>query len=247
VKSERQLLDEIRLREASLDDAGRERDAGELADADYSAIVEREKRALALARHDLEMLAVPLKDAATPVRKGSAARHRPRRRLLIALVCFALAAGVLVWANLGLRQAGTSATGGLNLTQSQKLRQLLIEGEDDVANGDGVAALAAFQQVLAISPNNVDALTETGWLDFSAGSSSANATVVAHGVSLLRRAVLLAPNQAAPRLYYALVAYEMPGNRALAAAQFRVFVKLHPSATQLALAAKILRALKIKS
>jgi hypothetical protein len=244
VKSERQLLDEIRLREASLDDAGRERDAGELADAEYSAIVERESRALARARHDLELLAVPREDAA-PVSQGSAVRHRPRRRLLIALVCFALAAGVLVWANLGLRQAGTSATGGLNLTQSQKLQQLLVEGEDDVANGDGVAALSAFQQVLAISPTNVDALTETGWLDFSAGSSSANAAVVAHGVSLLRQAVLLAPNQAAPRLYYALVAYETPGNRALATAQFRVFVKLHPSTTQLALAAKILRALKI--
>jgi tetratricopeptide (TPR) repeat protein len=244
VKSERQLLDEIRLREASLDDAGRERDAGELADAEYSAIVERESRALARARHDLELLAVPREDAA-PVSQGSAVRRRPRRRLLIALVCFALAAGVLVWANLGLRQAGTSATGGLNLTQSQKLQQLLVEGEDDVANGDGVAALSAFQQVLAISPTNVDALTETGWLDFSAGSSSANAAVVAHGVSLLRQAVLLAPNQAAPRLYYALVAYETPGNRALATAQFRVFVKLHPSTTQLALAAKILRALKI--
>jgi tetratricopeptide (TPR) repeat protein len=247
VKSERQLLDEIRLREASLDDAGRERDAGELADADYSAIVEREKRALAQARHDLEKLAVRAEDVASVVPTGSAVRHRPRSRLLISLVCFALAAGVLVWANLGLRQAGTSATGGLNLTQSQKMQQLLIEGEDDVANGDGVAALSAFQQVLTISPTNVDALTETGWLDFSAGSSSANAAVVAHGVSLLRRAVLLAPNQAAPRLYYALVAYETPGNRALATAQFRVFVKLHPSATQLALAAKILRALKINS
>jgi len=245
VKSERQLLDEIRLREASLDDAGRERDAGELADADYSAIVEREKRALDRARHDLAMLEVPAEDVATAVRTSSAVRRRPRSRLLVALVCFALAAGVLVWANLGLRQAGTSATGGLNLTQSQRMQQLLIEGEDDVASGDGVAALSAFQQVLVISPTNVDALTETGWLDFSAGSSSANAVVVAHGVSLLRQAVLLAPNQAAPRLYFALVAYETPGNRALATAQFRVFVKLHPSTTQLALAAKILRALKI--
>jgi tetratricopeptide (TPR) repeat protein len=247
MKSERQLLDEIRLREASLDDARRENEAGELSHDDYVAIVRRESTALDLAREDLAQISVASRtseSAPTTVTTSGVRRH-PRRRLLVAIACFALAAGVLVWANLGLRQAGQSDTGGLSLSQSQKVQEYLNEGEADVANGDDIAALAAYQEVLDVAPSNVAALTEEGWLDFSAGSSVHNAAVLAHGVALLRRAVTLDKNQAAPRLYYAIVAYDTPGNRPLATAQFQVFVKLHPSTAQLDIAARYLRALRI--
>ncbi len=244
MRSERQWRDEIRLREASLEDARREHAVGELSDEEFATIARREGAALERARQSLdELIAAPGPTSATTAPVTT--RRRKRSRLVVALVCFALAAGVLVWANVGLRQAGSSATGGLNLSQSQKLQQLINEGEADVATGSDAAALSAYQQVLALQPTNVVALTEAGWLEASAGSKSRDAAVVAKGVGLLHEAVTLAPTSPAPRLYYAIVAYETPGNRALAAAQFRIFLGLHPSKAQLAVAAPFLRLLGI--
>ena len=247
MRSERRLLDEIRLREASLEDARREHALGELSDEDFAAISEREGAALASAHRSLDE--VSRLESTAPLDATNVATHPTRRRrrsrLIVALACFALAAGVLVWANLGLRQAGSSASGGLTLSQTQRLQQLVTEGEADVAAGDDAAALSAYQQILALQPTNVVALTEAGWLEASAGSKSRDAAVVAKGVSLLHEAVTLAPSSPAPRLYYAIVAYETPGNRALATSQLRTFVRLHPSKAQWAVAAPFLRALGI--
>lgn len=243
MKSERQLLDEVRLREASLEDAEREHAAGELSDADFASIVHRENASLDLARTELTTLAGAATPSAarSPSTSHGAPRRRKRSRLVVALVCFALAAGVLVWANLGLRQAGQSASGGLSLSQTQKVQQLAIEGEADVATGNDVAGLSAYQQILAIEPTNVAALTEAGWLAFTAGSASKNSTVVQRGVSDLHEAVTLAPSSPAPRLYYAIVAASTPGNQAFAKKEFTVFLTLKPSRAQLLIATPFLR------
>jgi hypothetical protein len=244
VKSERQLRDEIRLREASLEDAQREHAAGELSDADFASITHRENAALDHARTSLEELATPLVGTASITSSSNdAVRTRKRSRLVVAIVCFALVAAVLVWTNLGLRQAGQSASGGLNLSHTQQVQQLSREGEADLASGDAVAALSAYQQILAIEPTNVAALTEAGWLDFTAGSARHNSTVVSRGVSDLREAVTLAPTSPAPRLYYAIVADATPGNTGLATKEFMAFRSLHPSKAQLAIAAPFLRKL----
>ncbi len=244
MRNERQLRDEIRLREASLDDARREHAAGELSDSEVAQIVRREEEALVGARRELdELLASEASTPpAPPSTTGVARRHR-RALLLVALACFVAAAGVLVWANLGLRQAGQSATGGLSLSQTQKVQQLGVDAEVDQAEGNALAALSAYQQILAIQPTNVVALTEAGWLDFSAGSISKKPAVVERGVRLLSEAVALAPTSPAPRLYYAIVAESTPGDRPLARAQFETFLTLHPSKAQLDIAAKYLRAL----
>ncbi len=247
MRNERQLLDEIRLREASLDDARRERAAGELADDRLRVDRRARERRTGLVRAQLAALvSAAAHSSATPLSPSSnAPRRRRRSRLVVALVCFALAAGVLVWTNLGLRQAGQSASGGLSLSQTQKVQQLVIEGEADVASGNDVAALAAYEQILAIEPTNVAALTEAGWLDFTAGSASKNTTVVARGVSDLHEAVTLAPRSPAPRLYYAIVAASTPGNQALAKREFATFLTLTPSKAQLLIAGPFLRNLGI--
>ena len=43
-----------------------------------------------------------------------------------------------------------------------------------------------------------------------------NAALVTRGVNLLREALALAPHAPAPLLYYAIIAYQTPGNTALA-------------------------------
>ncbi len=237
---EQQLRDEIALREASIDDAHRELAAGELSAAEVSAIETREDLALDAAKLALGALSSKI-TTPRPVR-------RRRRWLLVsALSCFLAAAVVLLWSSLSARQPGNSITGSVSLGHAQQITQLLSEAEADVANGNVVAALSAYQQVLVLSPKNVSALTQTGWLDFSAGSAKKDATLVAVGVNDLRHAISYAPKSPAPRLYYAIVADSTPGNQALAKREFELFLSLKPSAGQLAIARPFLRQLGIKT
>ena len=142
MRSAAQLRDEIGLREASLVDARREHADGEIDDERFATIVEREESALATLREELAHVESQVSE--DPVTVPAARRHR-RRWLALALACFALAAGFLVWANLGLRQAGSSATGGLSLSQTQRVAQLLTEGEADIATGAALlTALSPF-------------------------------------------------------------------------------------------------------
>jgi len=235
-----QLRDEIALREASLFDARRELANGELSSSEVASIEARELLALDVARRALGEL--------TPEGpRRSPARRRRRWMLLVALVCFFVAASLLLFSSLSPRQPGNSITGSISLGRAQKVTQLLSEAEADIANGNVVAALSAYQQVLAISPKNVPALTQSGWLDFSAGSSGVNATLVKLGVKDLREAIGYAPRNPAPRLYYAIVADSTPNNQTLAKREFRVFLALQPSPGQLAVARPFLRQLGLSA
>lgn len=233
-----QLRDEIALREASLLDARRELANGELSPEAFALIEAREDAALASARATL---------AATPSMAPHvrATRVRRPRYLVVAVVCFVLALSALLWSALSPRQPGTSGTGSISLGHAQQITQLLNEAEADIANGNVVTALAAYQRVLVLDPTNVAALTQSGWLDFSAGSSARNAALANLGIRYLHEAVTRAPRLAAPRLYYAIVADATPGNRALAKREFEIFLTLHPSKGQVAVATPFLKKLGI--
>lgn len=234
-RSEQQIRDEVTLREASLADARRELAAGELTAIQAATIEAREEIAL---RSLYEELGTATSDQA---------RRRPARRrrwlLLSGLGCFFLVVVVVLWSSLVLRQAGNSGTGNVSLGRAQEVTQLLSSAEADVANGNVVAALSAYQQVLVLSPKNVPALTQSGWLEFSAGSSDTNPTLVALGIKDLREAISYAPRDPAPRLYYGIVADSTPGNLALAKSEFKVFLDLHPSQAQLIIARPFLKQL----
>ncbi len=231
------LRDEIALREASLADARQERDAGELTLEQFASIGERETRALERAQAELAAL-VERPPKVVPTR-----RVRKARWLVVAILCFAVVLGFVLYGALAPRQAGNSATGGLDLGRSQHISQLLTEAEADVAIGSPVAALAAYRQVLALDANNVAALIQSGWLDFSAGSAGHQAAIVELGIRNLEKAIQLAPRNAAARLYLAIVADSTPGNRAVAKREFEVFLTLKPSVGQLAVATPFLRKL----
>ncbi len=235
------LADEIALREASLADARREHDTGELSERDFARIAARESAGLARARRDL----ATLRDAKGPGGDAVATRIRVHRRrwLAVALVAFAGALGVVLWSAIGLRQAGNSITGSITLGRAQQVQQLLAEAEADVANGNPVTALAAYDQVLGLDAHNVVALTQAGWLEVSAGSSGHDALLVTLGERYLARAVARAPRNPAPRLYEAIVADSLHGDAPLARREFRVFLSLSPSAGQLAIARPFLVAL----
>lgn len=238
-QSAQQLRDEILLREASLADAQRELAAGELSVVEAATIEAREELALRRARAELEVLGD----------EGSRRSGRRRRRSLlwIGLGCFFLVIAIVLWSSIELRQPGTSITGNVSLSTQQRVTQLLNEAEADVARGKVVTALNAYQRVLALSPKNASALTQVGWLDFSAGSSDTNPALVALGIKDLQKAIKYAPRNAAARLYYAIVADSTPHNEAVAKAEFTVFVALHPSKAQLAVAEPFLKQLGIRA
>jgi len=240
-RAEQQLRDEIMLREASLLDARKEHDAGELSSAELELIEDREHEAIARATVALDELVTQVNVVSAP----ASGRVRHRRLLVVGLVCLAGALGVFLWSTFSTRQAGNSITGSIALGNQQKVQQYLSEAEADVANGNVVAALNAYQSVLAIDAKNVQALTQAGWLDFSAGSSDQNLKIMTVGVNYLRQAIVLAPRLAAPRLYYAIVADSTPGNEAIAKRQFEEFLALKPSAGQLAIAKPFLKKLGI--
>jgi tetratricopeptide (TPR) repeat protein len=234
-QSAQQLRDEIVLREASLADARRELAAGELSAVEAASIEAREELALRRAREALEGLG---DDAGR--RSG---RRRRRSLLWIGLGSFLIVVIIVLWSSIELRQAGTSITGNVSLGKQQEISQYLNEAQSDVAAGNVTAALDAYQEVLALSPKNASALTEVGWLDFSAGSSDTNPALVKYGIKELAKAIEDAPRNAAARLYYAIAAYSIPHNDAVAKSEFKVFLALHPTKAQLADAAPILKEL----
>jgi hypothetical protein len=231
-----QLRDEIALREASLADAAKEHAAGELTDIQFDAITQREQSALLEARREL-------------VEREGDEPHVQRRRvrrtrwLVVALICFAIVLGYTLIASTSPRQAGNSGDGNISLTQSQLIARLLTEGEAEVADGQVVTALEAYQKVLVLDPKNVSALTETGWLDFTAGSAAKKASVVELGIRYLEKAITAAPRNPAPRLYFAIVADATPGNQKVAKNEFVEFLRLKPSVGQMAIAEPFLKKL----
>ncbi len=238
-QSAQQLRDEIVLREASLADARREREAGELSALEAATIEAREEMALRRAREELAGLGED---------EGRGSGRRRRRSLLwIGLGSFFLVIIIVLASSIELRQADNSITGNVSLSHQQEVTQLLSEAQTDVAEGNVTAALSAYQQVLALSPKNASALTEVGWLDFSAGSADTNPALVSLGIKELGTAIKDAPRNAAAHLYYAIAAYSIPHNQSVAMSQLKLFLALHPSKAQLAIAAPILKELGMSS
>ncbi|MGD0852311.1 MAG: hypothetical protein ABSA07_03020 [Acidimicrobiales bacterium] len=235
-----QLRDEIRLREASLNDALSERAAGELNAEQFETIRQREGVKLEAARNELGALMA----SADPTRVRR--RVRRTRWLAVALVCFATVLICVLVAATSPRQAGNSGDGGIDLTRSQTIDRLLTQAEVDVENKQDVTALNAYAQVLTLDPKNVTALTQSGWLDFTAGSAAKEAAVVEVGIRELEKAIAVAPRQSAPRLYFAIVADSTPGNQHVAKTEFEEFLRLNPSVDQLAIARPFLSRLGIK-
>jgi tetratricopeptide (TPR) repeat protein len=235
-----QLRDEIRLREASLRDASRERDAGELSADQFDDIARREGVALERARNELGELMVSVDT--THARR----RKRRARWLVVAAVCFAVVLLYVLFSSTSPRQAGNSGDGGIDLTRTQLVDRLLTQAEVDVANNQDTTALSAYAKVLNLEPKNVTALTQSGWLDFTAGSAAKKISVIKVGIRDLEKAIAVAPKQSAPRLYFAIVADATPGNQRVAKAEFEEFLELKPSNGQLAVARPFLKKLGIK-
>ena len=152
---ERAILEEERdflLR--SLDDLERERGAGDVTDDDYRALKESYTARAAGVLREL--------DEIEPVAESIPSRPRRWRAIAVGVVVVALAAvaGVIVANSAGERLPGQTMTGSIG---DGSVSSLLVEARA-VGMGDIPRAVELYSQVLAVEPDNVEALTYIGWL-----------------------------------------------------------------------------------
>lgn len=209
------LRDEIALLEASIADARAEHDRGELGDDGLAAIVASDGARLERARERLaahEADVGPASGAIDPAQEidGPAARASRRRRrrqpqlLAVAVACVVIAAAVIA---IGAAHEH-AATGPAHLTTEGKVRVLLVQGEAELQGGHLAPALTAFDAVLALDPTDAEAVVEAGWLRYEVALGARDAAQVRLGADELRRAVVIAPDDAASHLYDGIVLWQ---------------------------------------
>lgn len=91
---------------------------------------------------------------------AAAARRRRTVVWVGAVVAFVVVAALVLAQVAGQRGTGETFTGDIR----QTTRDLLLEARDLTARGDVEAALATYDEVLAIAPTNAEALTYSAWL-----------------------------------------------------------------------------------
>ena len=134
---------------------------------------------------------------------GPTPRHRPvrkRQRLVVggALMGVAVLAFVLVATHTASRLPGQTASGTVDLSKAAQIRRTVAQAETLQQQGDGTGALQLYRQVLAQDPTQVDALAQSGWLEFEAGVQAKNTSVLDDAESLEQAAARAQPS-APPR------------------------------------------------
>jgi len=242
-----ELLDEAEHVRKSLDDLDREHAAGELDRTDYEALRARyEARAAALVAAleevALEEVALGAETGDTEAVRSAAARPRakrwlaPRRRRMVfgwsAAGCFALAAALV-----GLSVGGVAPFASSPPARMLVADQIRIElGEAGVlaSNKDLVQAVAVYDRVLELDPDQPEALADGGWLARLAGLSQQSPRVVRGGDAEIAVAVAVAPGYALARAYDGVALFEDTRSPAAAAAEFTAMLADDPSATLVA-------------
>lgn len=190
-----ELEEERRFLLASLRDLEREHDAGDLDDADYTALKDDYTTRAADVLRELE-----------EGRRALPERRPPRwgRRLAwaAAVVALAVVSGVLVARFSGQRLPSDTATGDV----AESLNTLLAEARQLQAT-DPQAAIDTYQRVLDQDPDNAEALTYRGWLLVRVGADAVarglaeGDALVARGMEGFDRAIELRPTYADPHCF----------------------------------------------
>ena len=167
--------------------------------------------------------------------RSKAPPGRAARSYLVvgAVAVFAVVAAVLVATQSGARLPGETISGGVTLSAGRALQRTLDQAETLEQEGNAPEALQLYRQVLAAEPDNVQALSEAGWLEFEAGVEAKNATLLSDGQSEEQRAERAAPTTPVPHLYLGSMLL-VDGDPSSAVPQYAQFVGDGPSASEIA-------------
>jgi len=164
---------------------------------------------------------------------GRGPRARRGRGLLVGgigviVVAAALAAVLEATAP---RLPGQTASGSVKLNAAEQLRRTLAQAEAVEAQGNASEALRLYQLVLATDPTQVEALAESGWLEFQAGVRDKDSTVLSGAQQQEQLAEQVDSSASAPHLYLGSMLLT-EGNDAAAAGQYRLYLEADPPAAQ---------------
>ena len=176
---------------ASLDDLEREHAAGDLDDDDYRALkADYTSRAARVLRRLEGGSAEPEPSRHTALSRGW--------MWLVGLGVVAVLAGVLIAEFSGSRGLNETITGDIRVTT----RELLLDAQQRVADGDIDAAIEVYDEVLELSPANTEALAYKAWfLRIQGDAESAR--------PLVEDAVAIDPDYADARVFATALALDV--------------------------------------
>lgn len=209
---------------ASLADLEAEHDAGDLDDADFEELcADYTVRTADIIRQ--------IED-----RNASVAAAAPERSTtqtiawVVGIVAFAVGAGWLLALAAGERGVNDEITGNVDTSP----RQLVFECQQLDQQGEIQEANECFAQVLALDPQNVEALAYRGWLLVRTSGSAQQlgaddeaAEILIAAKASLDRAVEVDPNYADARAFRVVV-YNAEGDVEAACAEFEELLALDP-------------------
>lgn len=174
------IEEEKRFLLESLADLEREHTAGDVDEHDYVAL--KDSYTARVARKISELDASPT---------GRVVRRRPRNIIGAVLVLLlAAVSGILVASNSGERRSGQVMTGGID---DGSVSSLLVRARS-MGMSDIAGVLDLYSRVLAIEPDNIEALTYFGWYSVLSATQESDATAASErlesGLLLMRQATI---------------------------------------------------------
>jgi tetratricopeptide (TPR) repeat protein len=226
----------------SIDDAERELEAGDLAQADFDVLVLRDRQRLAEvevalaglgpeAPEDLEPTSSITPAADTPTRR----RFSPWRRVGIVAACLLIVAGAVILVNHAVHPSlpGQPVTGTVTQSKVKLLAEELTEAAVLNNNGEAVQALQLYQKVLTQDPGDPIALANSGWLEWENGNAGKSAPAEQAGRTAEKKAIALAPSYWAGHLFLGLIILNQDHNPSGAITQFTKFLGDSPPDAEL--------------
>jgi tetratricopeptide (TPR) repeat protein len=239
------LNDEREFLLRSIDDAERERDAGDMSDADYDVLMGRDRARLAEVEAELAALgpvapasaaAASATDAADPEAEGvPRRRYGTWRRIWIVAACLLILTGAIILVNHALNPAapGQPLTGSTSNSKVVLIEDQLAAADVLGEDGEVQQALQLYNKVLTEDPGDPDALAAGGWLEWNAGVTAKSATVERAGRQSEEKAIRDAPGFYGGHLYLGLILLDQDDNAAGAIKQFTAFLADGPPAAEI--------------
>ena len=231
----------------SLEDLEREREAGDLEEADYLVLREDYTARAAEVLRALEPRTSLEADGTDgPAIEGEragnagvgpatvvvAAPARPRWRPLLVtatLLAFAAGAGALVARSSGERMPGDPATGSIAATgPSAGVADDLAGARDLIGAGKTLDAIKLYDSVLRRDPRQPEALAYRGWLLRLAGRAAGNTELIDKGLESIERAVAADPTYPDAHFFRAFILYQDRHDPAAAVPELRTFLAGNP-------------------
>ncbi len=137
------------------------------------------------------------------------------------------------------RLPGQSSSGSITLPKAQLIEQQLEQAGSLANGGEPVQALKLYQRVLSEDPNDPNALSAAGWLEWNYGTAGHNPTLQQVGRRNEEKAIKVAPTLYAGHFFLGLILYNQDDNAKAAVVQFNSFLADHPPAAEVTSVAKL--------